>query len=398
MSESMGSSTTGSPRRWVRVGSSTLPDSQAALAGALQGIAGTTPPKLVVLLASPHYDLAAVAAGLRDVLPDGTAVIGCTTSGEIADAGSLRQSLVLWALGGEGISVATGMGQGDGQGLRQAATQAAYCLERLPLREHTVLLLLADGLCGDQMDVVRGAYDVASLDVPLVGGCAGDDLAMKRTNQILGDRVLTQAVVAAAISSEAPLGIGVSHGWKTASPPMLVTGSKGNVLASLDDRPALDVYLEFFDPPEPVRHDATAFAAFAACHPIGVRRRDKIEMRHVSGADFLNRQLLTVAEVPEGGLAFLTEGDVDSVLEAAEESLKLAIGTLEGAPPVGLLLFDCVSRRSIFDASNLHEETDLIAATSGGVPMAGFYTYGEIARTKGAGGFHNQTLVTLAIS
>ena len=29
--------------------------------------------------------------------------------------------------------------------------------------------------------------------------------------------------------------------------------------------------------------------------------------------------------------------------------------------------------------------------------MAGFYTYGEIARTKGSGGFHNQTLVTLAI-
>jgi len=27
--------------------------------------------------------------------------------------------------------------------------------------------------------------------------------------------------------------------------------------------------------------------------------------------------------------------------------------------------------------------------------MGGFYTYGEIGRTKAAGGFHNQTLVTL---
>jgi hypothetical protein len=30
--------------------------------------------------------------------------------------------------------------------------------------------------------------------------------------------------------------------------------------------------------------------------------------------------------------------------------------------------------------------------------VAGFYTYGEIARTHGMSGFHNQTLVVLSIS
>ena len=64
---------------------------------------------------------------------------------------------------------------------------------------------------------------------------------------------------------------------------------------------------------------------------------------------------------------------------------------------MGLLLFDCVSRRSVFSEERVQEETDLIAQCSGGIPMAGFYTYGEIARTRGSGGFHNQTLVTLAI-
>jgi hypothetical protein len=51
----------------------------------------------------------------------------------------------------------------------------------------------------------------------------------------------------------------------------------------------------------------------------------------------------------------------------------------------------------VFTEERVHEETDLIASSSGQIPMAGFYTYGEICRTKGAGGFHNQTLVTLAI-
>jgi hypothetical protein len=33
-----------------------------------------------------------------------------------------------------------------------------------------------------------------------------------------------------------------------------------------------------------------------------------------------------------------------------------------------------------------------------GAPIAGFYTYGEIARTSGVRGFHNQTLVVLALA
>jgi hypothetical protein len=30
--------------------------------------------------------------------------------------------------------------------------------------------------------------------------------------------------------------------------------------------------------------------------------------------------------------------------------------------------------------------------------VAGFYSYGEIARTQGVSGFHNQTLVVLAVA
>jgi hypothetical protein len=121
-------------------------------------------------------------------------------------------------------------------------------------------------------------------------------------------------------------------------------------------------------------------------------------MRHITGFDADSGSLLMIAEVPQGGLAFLTEGDFDSVLGAAAQSTEAAVAALEGTPPVGLLLFDCVSRRSIFGEQHLQEEAELIARCAGQVPTAGFYTYGEIARTRGAGGFHNQTLVTLAIA
>ena len=381
---------------WVQVGTSSLNETPQALEQALQNLQCPQDPKLIVALIAPNFDLAVVAEELNTTFPH-TQVIGCTTSGEITPGGAAANALVLWALGGSAIEVSTGSGQGDEHGLRQAATEAAHCLDHVELRANSVLIVLSDGLCGDQMDVVRGAYDVAGIDVPLVGGCAGDNLAMRRTRQIHGRRVMSQAVVAAAVSSDRPLGIGVSHGWTPASEPMLVTGSKGNILSTLEDKPALDVYLDFFNPGDVIRTDPTAFAKFAATHPIGIRRRDKIEMRHITGFNLDSRELILVAEVPQGALAFLTEGDFDSVLNAAAQSCTTALQALNGLQPVGLLMFDCVSRRAVFTEERIHEETDLITSTCGAIPMAGFYTYGEIARTKGAGGFHNQTLVTLAI-
>ncbi|MFM7636015.1 MAG: FIST C-terminal domain-containing protein, partial [Cyanobacteriota bacterium] len=74
-----------------------------------------------------------------------------------------------------------------------------------------------------------------------------------------------------------------------------------------------------------------------------------------------------------------------------------AVAALGQGEAAGLLLFDCVSRRSIFGDRHVQEETERISRCCQGAPMASFYTYGEIARTKGSGGFHNQTLVTLAI-
>ena len=383
--------------RWIRVGTSRRSDTAAAVAEALAPIQQGDPPALVLLFSSLAHDLELAVSLVADAVGSDR-LIGCSTAGELGAEGSSTGGLTLWALGGDGFSVAVGMGQGGSGGLRQAATDAAHCLDQLQRRRHTVLVLLADGLCGDQVEVVRGAYDVAGVEVPLVGGCAGDDMAMVGTRQIYGRSVLRQAVVAAAISSDAPLGIGVSHCWEPVAHPMLVTASTGTEVLSLDDRPALDVLLEAFEAPEEVCRDPEAFSLWATTHPLGIRRRDRIEIRYIAGADFQRRSLLTIAEVPQGGLACLMKGDALSVLDATRQACRMAAEGLAGAPIKGMLLFDCVARRSVLSLEHVEGEMQGIHAICGDLPVGGFYTYGEIARTRGAGGFHNQTLVALALA
>jgi hypothetical protein len=220
---------------------------------------------------------------------------------------------------------------------------------------------------------------------------------MQATAQLHGDRVLRSAVVAAAIASDAPLGIGVRHGWRRVGEPMLVTHSDGNRVLSLDDAPALDVYLQRLGAPPAAWMDAQAFTRFALTHPLGLSRRSGEEVRFVAGADFDDRSLLCVAHVPQGGLTWFMDGDDASVLEATDAACRDAVAALDGRSPLGLVAFDCIARRGVLGDPGIRNEVDRIASFAGGAPVAGFYTYGEIARTHGISGFHNQTLVVLAV-
>ncbi len=62
-----------------------------------------------------------------------------------------------------------------------------------------------------------------------------------------------------------------------------------------------------------------------------------------------------------------------------------------------MLVFDCIARRGVLGDHGIGPEVRRVAGHAAGAPVAGFYTYGEIARTHGVTGFHNQTLVVLAV-
>jgi hypothetical protein len=386
------------PDNWVGVGRSSSTSAREAGDEAAAGAIAGRDPKLLIVFCSHSYDLQELLDAINSRSHD-VPLIGCSTAGEIAAGGVQDSSVVVTALGGDGFSVRTTAAIDASSDLRRSGAEAAAALSELDDRPHRVLMLLTDGLAGDQQEIVRGAYSVAGAGVPLVGGCAGDDLQMKSTYQLHGHQVLKDAVVSAAIGSEQPIGIGVRHGWSRVGEPMLVTDSDENRVMTLDDRPALDLYLDRLSAPSEVRQDATAFINFAQTHPLGLdRQAGEDHVRFIAEADFGDRSLATIARVPQGGLAWLMEGSDESVLSATDAACNDALAALDGRPPAGVLAFDCIARRGILGDEGVSAEVNRVAERTNGAPVAGFYTYGEIARTRGVTGFHNQTLVVLALS
>ncbi|MGI5127613.1 FIST signal transduction protein [Pseudonocardia sp. CA-107938] len=352
--------------------------------------------KLLVVFCSSEHDLPAVLRQIND-RSGGVPLIGCSTAGEIAP--SREPSVVVTAFGGDGFSIETCAATDAARDPRAAGAQAASCLARVEDRPHRVLMLLTDGLTGDQQEILRGVYGVLGAGVPLVGGCAGDDLKMTRTYQLHGDQVLTDSVVAAGIGSDAPLGIGVRHGWRKIGEPMLVTSSDGGCIRTLDGQPALDMYLERLGASAPKDPSEEEVSRAALVHPLGLIRRDGEEqVRYISGADVVERTLSCMTEIPQGGQVWIMEGDAASVIEATDAACADSLLPLAGNKPLGMLAFDCVSRRSVLDDDGIQVEIDRILQGAAGAPVAGLYTYGEIARTRGVGGFHNQTIVVLSVA
>jgi hypothetical protein len=384
-------------QRWLGVGQAEGTEPEAGARAADRALTRADA-KLLIVFCSETRDLPAVLRQINE-RSGGVPLIGCSTSGEIAPTGSGVGSVVVTALGGDGFSIGTAVASPASGDLRAAGADVARCLSAIEERPHRVLLLLTDGLAGDQREVLRGVYRVLGAGVPLVGGCTGDDLRMARSFQMHGDRVLRDSVVAAGIGSDGPIGIGVRHGWRRVGEPMLVTASGGNRVYTLNGEPALDVYLDRLGAQPAVYQDQEELARLALVHPLGLGQRDgEEEIRFIAGGDFAERTLACIAEVPQAALVWLMEGDAASVRWAGAAACSDSLEALGGHQPLGVLAFECIGRRPVLGDEGIRVEIDEIMKCAGGAPVAGFYTYGEIARKRGVIGFHNQTLVLLSVA
>jgi len=92
----------------------------------------------------------------------------------------------------------------------------------------------------------------------------------------------------------------------------------------------------------------------------------------------------------------ITQSDAPSQIASAIHAAERARDGLAGAACAGALVFDCICRNLILGKEFAAAVTG-VSKTLGGVPLAGFETYGEVGLSAGdMSGFHNTTSVVLA--
>jgi hypothetical protein len=354
---------------------------------------------LLMVYSSLDEDFPGLVDAVRSTVGPGTPIIGCSTFGEISPAGAAVGSVVAIALGGEGFTARTAISRGAAGRQREAGAEVAEALGRTG-RPHEVLLMIPDGLVGRQHEIVRGAYSVVGATIPLAGGCSGDP-AYRKTYQFYGDHtgveVVTGSVVAALIGSEGPIGVGMAHGWRACGEPMSLTSSQDTVILEFDHQPALDVLLRRIGKdPSTVTLDDEFMSALSTDYPLGLARRSGEDIRVVQSIDPVNRSMDCLADVQQGALVWLMEIDQESLVDGGRQSCLQAVANLGGAAPIGLIEFDCGVRGIKLGQDGVTEEVARMVEAASPAPVAGYYSMGEISRTRGARGMHHLTAVSLA--
>jgi methyl-accepting chemotaxis protein len=107
--------------------------------------------------------------------------------------------------------------------------------------------------------------------------------------------------------------------------------------------------------------------------------------------------LTMAASVGEGSRICILDGVPETMVSAARSAAEEARKNLRGNRAAGELVFDCVCRGIILD-KGFRKEIDAVQSVFPDAPIAGFLTYGEIARFGGRlDGWHNTTAVVVAI-
>ncbi len=362
------------------------------------GFGGDTP-ALIMVFASTAQPLEAIAPRIAERFP-GTTLLGSSTAGEFTEVGDTKGQVSAIGVAGE-IVVAGGIGVGlksDPMAAVQAAT--AHIPARVEGKPHRTAILLLDPFAGNGEEATLIAASVLGEPIRLAGGAAGDDLAMQRCVVSCGAEAATDAIVAAVVFSESPLGVGVSHAHSPLSPPLQVTRASGGVVHEVNGRPAWDVWVEHtrkaalatgVDPTELAPEDVGGFLLrYEAGLPNGEEHKIRAPLsREEDGS------LNMACAIPEGATIRITESNAAGQLAAARSAARRAAAQLE-RPAAGAVVFDCICRQLILEGQ-FEAAVRSISEELGGVPLAGFETYGEIALDVGDfSGFHNTTTVVLA--
>lgn len=363
------------------------------------GLAGASP-ALVMVFASTEQPLGRVAEILTGAFP-GAVVLGASTAGEFTERGDTKGAVSSIAVAGDFV-VFAGIGSGVRASPERAVERAVAGHPRsVQGYPHRTGVLLIDTMAGNCEEVTLMTAAALGADLPLAGGGAGDDLAMKSTTVSCGGEAATDAVVIAQIFSRTPLGLGVCHGHRPLSTPLRVTKAHGNVVQEIEGRPAWDVWRE--------RTRDVAMTHGLDVDKLGPADEGgfllTFEAGLAAGREYKIRAPLArtpdgairfACGVPEGAVIRITESAPKEQIESAREAARRARVKLGDEAPAGAIVFDCICRNLIlregFDAAIRGMSEEL-----GGVPLAGFETYGEIAFDAGdMSGFHNTTSVVLA--
>lgn len=263
--------------------------------------------------------------------------------------------------------------------------------------KNPAFLIVSGWLTEEGENIVEGITEGSGKDVTIFGGMAGDDLSLSGPMVFTKDKSSDKGLLALIIDEDKIEVNGIATcGWKPIGTTKTITKSKGNIVYTIDNKPALDMIIKYLGVDYNFDSGKEIVTQIGAYYPLQLERENVAPvMRTAMLANREDRSLICAGNVPQGAkVKFSLPPDFDAIETVIEECNELKDEHQQEAD--ALIMFSCISRHLSFGILMSEEISQVQNVWN--APMVGFFTYGEFGKSKtGKHEFHNNTCCLVAL-
>lgn len=331
-------------------------------------------------------------------------LIGCLTSEIIIENRFEPAGIAVLLLTSDQIKFESGrVSHLTVQDLRAAGkTFVRNCLSGLGISSRKLLLFFIDGLIETPSAFLGGIKEEFGRTIPVIGVGSSAPLRHQKTYQYHLDEILSAGACGLILSENCRLGMSCQHGWKPLGQPRKITGSRDNVILTIDHKKAISIYEELLGGRIPA-WDKTRLDNVALRYPLGLQTASGqgYVVRNVT-AKLDDGSIVCQDKVSDDTTVHILLGNKRSCLQAAEQAAYEVREQLGGTPPRLIFVMESLLRRSLLGRSSAQEIRLIQNILGETVPLIGMCSQKEIFATlpgkSSEEEIHNSSLMILAIA
>jgi len=366
---------------------------------------GSHLPHIIFVFATIHFVNKRLLEAILEVFGKGVPIVGISGGGIISSNGILKYGVTMMGIYSTDIYFTQGYLNIDKNNYRVTGENLAHALTRklakANIHNREFGLFFFDGIIDKGSDILSGLKSILGRSFPILGASAADNMRFYQTFQFYNDQILSNSLVGVIFSGSCLCGYGIRHGWQPIGRPLTVTSSGGNVIKTIDNLAAVQIYQNYFE--KSLKEIKENIARISFLYPLGIYLINEEEylLRNILRIED-DGSLICQGDVAEGSQIHVMMGTKESALQSARQAAAQAKNTLRGDQILAAIIFESVSRTQLLGYRTNEEILTIRKILGNDVPFIGVCTFGEQAPLKsveyqGESRFHNQTVLVITI-
>ncbi|MEA1955729.1 MAG: FIST N-terminal domain-containing protein [Campylobacterota bacterium] len=345
---------------------------------------------LVIVFGS--INISKIKKGLDDILScySNSTIIGCSTAGEIYQSEVFDDSISISVIHFEKSRFRVVTKEVKEEDSFKTGKEIVNELKEDDLKS---IFILSNVLSVNGSELTKGINENLPKNCAVTGGLAGDGVNFNKTWIIVDNQFVENYICIVGLYGDSlRVNYGCKSGWRRFGIDRKVTHSFDNILYSLDNKPALELYKKFLG--------RKSLSESTLNFPLMVFEdgQKEAKFRAIKAINEENSSIILAGNIPQNSIVSFAMAKFDDLINGAEEASEQIYKGYNNKEVALCLGVSCIARRVVLK-QQVEDELEAIVDTLGkNVSTVGFYSYGEFSKGKSDYcDFHNQTMALTLI-